>query len=443
MADIRVDCGSPLGVIRPLHGVNNGPTGERRYERRSNFESFSELRLPFVRNHDASLSEAYGSQHVVDVHCIFSDFSRDPSDASAYDFQMTDEYTKTIIDAGSAVFYRLGASIENWSAKYGTRMPKDFSKWVDVCEHIVMHYTEGWANGFTYDITYWEIWNEPDLDPDDAIEKRTWGGTKAEFFDLYALAAKRLKSRFPHLKIGGPALAYNESWADEFLSELRKREVPIDFFSWHIYSTEPKKISAKAKRIEALLQKHGYGELESILNEWNYVDDWDRPLGFLKVVKGLKGASFDVAVMCEMQNETRTASMMYYDARVEKIWNGLFDSDTLLPLKGYYAFKAYGKLYHTDHALPISKDDDEIYAVAAASEDSVALLLTSYADRMPTDKDLEIFFDGLDGKWGSVETYLISETQDLELVSTHELKNESISLRLSPYQIALIVIRRP
>ena len=77
----------------------------------------------------------------------------------------------TIINTGARVFYRLGASIEHWANKYGTGKPMDFDKWVDICEHIIMHYTEGWANGFFYDIAYWEIWNEPDLDPDDSKNK--------------------------------------------------------------------------------------------------------------------------------------------------------------------------------------------------------------------------------------------------------------------------------
>ena len=40
--------------------------------------------------------------------------------------------------------------------------PKDYAKWARICEHIITHYTEGWADGFNYKITYWEIWNEPE-----------------------------------------------------------------------------------------------------------------------------------------------------------------------------------------------------------------------------------------------------------------------------------------
>ncbi len=441
MPDINIYCSDYNGIIRPMHGVNNGPTRVSSYEGRGNFDWFSDLNIPFVRNHDASLSEAYGSQHVVDVHCIFPNFDRDPADPTAYDFKITDYYTETIINTGARVFYRLGASIEHWVNKYGTRKPPDFDKWVDICEHIIMHYTEGWANGFSYDIDYWEIWNEPDLDPDDSKNKRTWGGTKAEFFDLYEVAAKRLKARFPNKKIGGPALAGKEEWADDFLEAMRNRNVPIDFFSWHVYSTDPRMISRKSERIRAIMQKHGYGDAESILNEWNYVSDWTNPLHYLSVIKGLKGASFSCAVMCEMQTKSDAASLMYYDARVEKIWNGLFDSDTLLPIKGYYAFKAFSELYQTGQSVRMEYNDTQIYASAARSTNRVAVLLTNYADEEPAPKQICMKLEGLDAKADRcAEIYTVSETNNLELLEKRPVVDSGIQLTIPAYHIYLVIV---
>ena len=28
--------------------------------------------------------------------------------------------------------------------------------------NVIKHYNSGWANGYHYNIKYWEIWNEPD-----------------------------------------------------------------------------------------------------------------------------------------------------------------------------------------------------------------------------------------------------------------------------------------
>ena len=91
---------------------------------------------------------------------------------------------------------------------------------------------------------------------------------------MYEIAAKHLKECFPHLKIGGPALAWDEEWADDFLKEMKKRNAPLDFFSWHVYNSYPRRIMIKGERIRKMLDDNGYKEIESILNEWNYLKGW-------------------------------------------------------------------------------------------------------------------------------------------------------------------------
>ena len=214
---------------------------------------------------------------------------------------------------GAKTYYRLGSKIEHWPIKYNTLPPEDFKKWAVICEHIIRHYTEGWADGFQYDIEYWEIWNEPDLDHDDSTNKRNWGGTEKEFFELYDVAATHLKKCFPHLKIGGPALAGWYEWAERFLAQLK---APLDFFSWHVYGAEPKKVTEKIRAYRELLDKYGFTETESILNEWNYVrsfqgDDW---VYSLRQEKSMKAAAFIAAVQSESQREALDM-LMYYDAR--------------------------------------------------------------------------------------------------------------------------------
>ena len=46
-------------------------------------------------------------------------------------------------------------------------------------------------------------------------------------------------------------------------------EIKPDFFSWHIYCTEPKQITNRSERMRRLLNDNGYESAESILNEWN------------------------------------------------------------------------------------------------------------------------------------------------------------------------------
>lgn len=375
-ATVTVCFEQSVGPVKPMHAVNNGPQVAGESQKQQNFEEYKALKLPYARNHDANLCYLYGGPHTVDVHSVFPDFNADEQNADNYDFACTDKYTAEIFAAGTKVFYRLGAAIEHTIKKYHILPPKDFYKWARICEHIILHYTQGWGNGFRYDIEYWEIWNEPDL-----RSGATWGGTREQFFDLYEVTAKHLKKCFPHLKIGGPAIAHDEKWAAAFLGEMQNRKAPLDFFSWHIYCVEPAKMVAKAQRIRKLLDENGFAETESINNEWNYVKGWTDDWTYsLETMASMKGAAFTGACMLACQTAC-VDMLMYYDARVGCSMNGLFDPRTLRPLKGYYVFQLFSRLYELGTAVRTSVQGEHLYAVAAKDgHGEQACMIVCYTD---------------------------------------------------------------
>ena len=261
------------------------------------------------------------------------------------------------------MFFRLGQTIEHGPKKYGALPPKDFAKWARICEHVIRHYNEGWGWGLDkahttvniawsnqFNIVYWEIWNEPDLDPVDAglpKNPRCWGGTVTNFFRFYETAAKHLKGRFPHLKIGGPALCGRLDWGKRFLTYCRDREVPLDFFSWHIYATEPRHVADRVAAVRKMMDDAGYEKAESILNEWNYVkgwvDDWPYSLETESGMFAQKGAAFIAGTMVDCQSKP-VDMLMFYDARLGTGMNSMFSKPTYQPMKGYYPFYAWSKL---------------------------------------------------------------------------------------------------
>ena len=180
--------------VYPLHGVNSGPmTKVFTYDARP---QFLEAGFPFARLHDVEYP--YGSGEFVDIPCIFKNFDADENDPASYNFGLTDEYIRRIVEVGCAPLFRLGISIEHAPVKRYVYPPRDYAKWARICEHIIRHYNEGWANGFHWGIAYWEIWNESD-----GGNSKMWGGTPDEFYELYVVSARHLKACFPHLKIGG------------------------------------------------------------------------------------------------------------------------------------------------------------------------------------------------------------------------------------------------
>jgi hypothetical protein len=438
MRHLKVDFQKPLGKIKPMHATNNGPTcdvnnidlgwgtgsdidpnpNKAPKKRNGNLAEFRAAGIPYARTHDSSFYPKYGLEHTVDVAFIFPNFDADPNDPASYDFTCTDHYMDMIEAAGTKVFYRLGHRIEHEVKKYGTLPPKDFHKWAVICEHIIRHYTEGWADGSYRDMKYWEIWNEPDLDADDAKNKRTWGGTKAQFFEFYHIVATHLKQCFPHLMIGGPAVSGNLEWTEDFLAQLK---APLDFFSWHVYAHTIEKIATRADKVRKLLDKYGFDKTESILNEWNYVLAWtgDEFIYSHLVKKKIKGASFNLATMCICQAGS-VDMLMYYDAR-PTTWNGLFDMVQLggVTTTAYYSFPMFNTLYQLGNSVDASSDDSETYLCAAvdSSAEAAAIIMTRFNDDDNTpSKFVTLDVSGFSSENGvEAEIYLLDETHKMVL----------------------------
>lgn len=439
LADVRVKPSVPVGPVKLMNGVNNGPSRARSDQSRGNFDEYKALAIPYARTHDAAYCSAYGGPHTVDINQIFPDFSKNVNDPSAYDFTHTDLYLQTIMDAGTKVFFRLGQSIEHNPKKYGVMPPADYKKWAEICEHIILHCNEGWADGHHWGIEYWEIWNEPDLDIDEwKTNPRCWGGPPEEFYKFYATAAKYLKGRFPKLKIGGPALCYNEDWLNTFLEYSAAHKVPIDFVSWHIYTMQPENAIEKASRIRKIMEKNGYGDAESILDEWNYIKGWsDEYLYSVDAINGQKGAAFVASCMSSCQNAP-VDMLLYYDFQIGSIFNGAFDVYSLKPRKPYYAFYAWKKLLQCGTQVQAEADEEDIYVTAAKAEDGkVRVLVTRYNndDNDVKLRDLKIRVDGIAD--GEVMGYLTDDCHTFTEIPL-QVSGGAVNIRTSPRSFILI-----
>jgi len=445
LAEITVFPSEIVGPIKPMNGVNNGPKYKGNDQQRENIDTYRHAHIPFARTHDAVYEEAYGNEHTVDISGIFRDFDKDANDPKSYDFTLTDVYLKTIRDAGTEVFFRLGQSMQTTVKKYYVYPPKDYKKWAVICEHIIRHYNEGWADGFKWNIRYWEIWNEADLGAyNEAWKKdpRAWGGTEEMFHEFYAVAAKHLKSCFPNLKIGGPSLAAYFDWGERFLAKMEKENVPMDFFSWHHYGNSPSLMVAKADSVRQMMDAHGYKNAESILNEWQYLRNWTDEFRYTaKTLPRMKGAAYVATAMSKCQDAPVDA-MMYYDARIQTLWNGLLDLRTLAPTKTYYSIYAWSRISRYGKQIKSEVKDDEDISVTAAADDfgKVAIMVTRYNEdnNVCTLKEVKI------NAGMPLPTEVIGHLTDEDHTYTEVIldvdKDGKIQLKLQPNAVVVIEI---
>ena len=264
MPNINVNFSKNAGPIKAMHGVGQPPmhglsTGY--------FHYLSDAAIPYSRLHD--VAGWFGGNMFVDIPNIFRDFDADENDPASYDFAFTDILISGLVAHNCMPVYRLGVTIENFHQIKAYRIypPKDFGKWARICEHIIRHYNEGWAEGFHYNIQYWEIWNEPDSSVIIA-DNPMWKGTPEEFFDLYRVASLHLRKCFGNtIKIGGYGscgfygvydaaadgavaegkLSMPESeilalinrrkgyvkFFDRFIQLVKDENLPFDFFTYH------------------------------------------------------------------------------------------------------------------------------------------------------------------------------------------------------------------
>ncbi len=399
---LYADFTKPIKPIRPLHGFNNAA---RQTDYGPVLPGFLALRPPVVRLHDAAYP--YGGGHYVDVNNIFRDFGADPNDEAAYDFTLTDLYIEPLVQNGIEVMYRLGCTIEHAPKKYNVFPPADFRKWADICEHIVRHYNRGWANGHTWGVKYWEIWNEPDgLDPH--IEPNgppNWQGTARQYYELYRVTANHLKERHPDILVGGYSSCYilgrfeNGGWREgdtSFFTDFLKyisdpaTKAPLDFFTWHGYlgNRGVRKIDREYAFVNDTLNAFGFTKTLRIDAEWNCcVCDADTPdfrTRYYVNMRNEKGASHMAAALCEMQR-CGVDMAMFYDAQLWKEYGPLFHVPSLEPTPAYRAFRLFSHLYGLGAEYECAQDGD-IYSLAAGDgrRASVALANVGETERTVT-----------------------------------------------------------
>ena len=342
------------------------------------FHYLTEAGIPYSRLHD--VGGAFGQGKYVDIPNIFRDFDADENDPASYDFTFTDLLLEQLVKAGVEPYYRLGVTIEN-AAKvknYWVSPPENYDKWASICEHIVRHYTKGWANGYHYKITYWEIWGEPDNPP------YLWTGTPEDYYRLYEKTAKLIKASHPEVKVGGygstefywcykseaelrPTENHRIKFFRDFMKYVKEHKVPIDFFSWHSYAETYATIGYDNWLHKELISL-GYEGLETHLNEW---DPYAEELG-----TGHHSAEI-AAMMIAMQNGHPAVCCIYDMRTANAPYCPLFNPITHKPIHGYYSMVAFNTLYRLGTQVEALSDTPELYTLVASDGKSHAMLISN------------------------------------------------------------------
>lgn len=113
--------------------------------------------------------------------------------------------------------------------------PRDWRKWYDLIHAFTQALTEHFGREAVRE-WYFEVWNEPDIP--------FWEGSMAEYFKLYDLARRAVKSVCPEYRVGGPATSKTK-WIPEFITHVTTPSaddpepgIRCDFISTHAYPSD-------------------------------------------------------------------------------------------------------------------------------------------------------------------------------------------------------------
>lgn len=383
---VAIDFGKTTGAVKPVNSVGQPPYLGLRNA--SLLHYLTEAGVTYSRLHDVGGS--FAKNVFVDIPNIFRDFNADENDPDSYDFTFTDLLLKNLVKAGVEPYYRLGVSIENDSGIKAYRIfpPSDYAKWAHICEHIILHYNYGWADGFHFGVSHWEIWNEPE-NYEDPLENQMWRGTFEQYMELYSVVAPYLKERFPELMIGGYASTgfkaitkdYKNTAKDKsrreyfltcfhkFLAAAAEYHWPLDFFSFHSYSAVPY-LQDQIMYVRKTLDEYGFCNTQMSLNEWLPAPSKDK-LGTAR-----QAAEIAAGMLIFQKGPVDDAEL--YDARITGgTYGPLFQPETWLPRKAYWSLKMFGELKALGTSVEIPQMPDGIYVGAAADMKGRATLMIS------------------------------------------------------------------
>jgi len=250
--------------FRPLNGVGGVPGPAVGYP---DFPDMTPLwrdaRVPVVRSFDW-MSRLDTRNNPTS---LFPDWDAPVDDPASYNFAATDEWVQAVHAAGAEVMFTVASSIPS------NKLPaQDLDVYERVVEHIVRHYSAGWADGPSTPVRIYEFGDQPDFGP------LHFAGRPEEFYAMYAAFCRAARRVDPSLTLGGPSLAFpldaDAPYREGFLEFVRANELPLDFFSFLWFtdvSRDPLDYRHVSAELRTLLDRHGFVDTDLTLSYWNYM----------------------------------------------------------------------------------------------------------------------------------------------------------------------------
>lgn len=306
--------------------------------------------------------------------------------------------------------------------------PKSLEKWAEFIKRFITFLLDRYGKE-EVESWYFEVWNEPDL----AI---FFKGKQKDYFKLYEVTAKAVKSVDNKLRVGGPSSSAC-LWIKDFTDYCKQNNVPYDFVSTHHYPGDAfgnsfsMKDAFRMMGIAKRSAKNGVDLTDTmtemffrpeIYKTWRkgvlkeldekavkeagnkplFVTEWNSMAIFASPVHDEKySAAFVVKSCMDLQNKIQgymfwCCSDVYEEQfMLGKPFHGGFGlvSNCGIPKPNFWAFKILSQLHKSRLALPESRNSDIEHAAFTNGEKVQVLIYAQdndYGKFEKTEIELEI-----------------------------------------------------
>lgn len=368
----------------------------------------------------------------------FYDVVKKENGQLVFNWSQLDQIVNHILKTGALPFFSLSymppAIAQNGDI---TNPPNDWNDWQMVVRETIQHYS-GRQNMNLKNVAY-EVWNEPDLFGQWQI------GGKKDYRLLYqfAVLGANQVNNTNLFKIGGPGItAPYQNWVDGFLSYVSQNHLRIDFYSWHRYTTEPKKFQEDIDKVDNWLFKNGGLTLEKFITEWGSVSE-NSPLhdnsfdaAHLTATVRQLIQRVDLAFVFEIKDGPSPEGKKYWGR-----W-GLLTHQIAGPVEKkpkYWALTLINKMI--GNRVSLEGEGDWITGFAVKENSKVKIILVNLDEKGQNFENVPLTIENLEnGDYYYQETFLVGVGKKTNESITNNILQKEIPL--SPNNIVVIELTK-
>jgi hypothetical protein len=364
-ANIRVDTAAPIHVLNEnWRGFAQGG------------EEVGVRMLDPVVPHLSALAPRYiRIDHIYDFYDVVH---RVDGGGLSFDWRHLDATVCDIYETGARPFFALGYMPKALSDS-GSPIdpPRDWNEWRQVVQATIERYSgrqsvlcDGQVTGDRLSETYYEVWNEPDLEQ--FGKWSIYGGAKS-YLTMYHHAAKAAASAADthHFSLGGPATtAPYKNWMRTFVDYAKRNSLRLDFLSWHKYTDNPQDYARDLRDVDSWLTADAY---PSYYNVQRVISEWGIDSQSSDVYNGRRAAAHAAATVTEFAKGGLDLALAFEPVDGPQSMFGLIDREGRVKPR-YSAFRLLNSVAG-NHVLSVSGETEHVRILGTKNPQTGAIVL--------------------------------------------------------------------